>query len=77
VDVETEEHILLELNKIMDNKTTIIVSHRVSSIKHADNIIVLDEGIIKESGNHYSLLAYDSLYSKLYHQQLLEEKAAT
>jgi len=77
VDVETEEHILLELNKIMDNKTTIIVSHRVSSIKHADNIIVLDEGIIKESGNHSSLLAYDSLYSKLYHQQLLEEKAAT
>ena len=77
VDVETEEYILLELNKIMKNKTTIIVSHRVSSIKHADNIIVLDEGIIKESGNHSSLLAYDSLYSKLYHQQLLEEQAAT
>ena len=76
VDTATEEHILLELKEIMKDKTTIIVSHRVSSIKHADKIIVLDEGIIKESGNHSSLLAYDSLYSKLYHQQLLEENTA-
>jgi len=75
VDTETEEHILLEIKEIMKDKTTIIVSHRVSSIKHADHIIVLDEGKIIESGNHSSLLAYDSLYSKFYHQQLLEEKA--
>ncbi|MBL4755227.1 MAG: ABC transporter ATP-binding protein [Flavobacteriales bacterium] len=77
VDTATEEQILMELKEIMKNKTTIIVSHRVSSIKHADSIIVIDEGKIKESGNHSSLLAYDSLYSKLYHQQLLEEKTAT
>jgi len=77
VDVATEKIILRQLNKVMENRTTIIVSHRVASIKHADNIIVLDEGIIKESGNHSKLLAYDGLYSKIYHQQLLEEKAAT
>ena len=67
----------MEIKEIMKGKTTIIVSHRVSSIKHANHIIVLDEGIIKESGNHSSLLAYDSLYNKLYHQQLMEEKTAT
>ncbi|MBL4578170.1 MAG: ABC transporter ATP-binding protein [Flavobacteriales bacterium] len=77
VDTETEENILMEIKEIMKGKTTIIVSHRVSSIKHANHIIVLDEGIIKESGNHSSLLAYDSLYNKLYHQQLMEEKTAT
>ena len=77
VDVATEQDILRQLKKVMKTRTTIIVSHRVASIKHADNIIVLDEGIIKESGNHSTLLAHDGLYSKIYHQQLLEEKAAT
>ncbi|MBL4658152.1 MAG: ABC transporter ATP-binding protein [Flavobacteriales bacterium] len=77
VDTETEEKILIEIKEIMKDKTTIIISHRVSSIKHANHIIVLDEGKIVETGNHSSLLAYDSLYNKLYNQQLLEEKATT
>jgi ATP-binding cassette subfamily B protein len=57
----------------MQSKTTIIISHRVSSIKHADQIIVLDKGSIIESGNHTDLLARDGAYASLYQKQLLED----
>lgn len=74
VDTETEEKILGELKNVTDKKTTIIISHRISTVKNADEIIVLDEGEIIERGDHESLLEFDGLYKYLYDKQLLEEK---
>jgi len=73
VDTETEEKILGHLKDLMSGKTTVIISHRVSSVKHADKIIVLDHGQIVERGNHDSLLAKEGVYYSLYQKQLLEE----
>jgi len=72
VDTETEEKILKNLNKVSKGKTTIIVSHRVSSAKNADKIIVLDDGEIVQKGNHESLIDVDGYYKKLYLKQLSE-----
>ncbi len=74
VDTETEEKILNQLESITNKKTTIIVSHRISTVKDADEIIVLDEGRIIERGDHDTLLKIDGLYRYLYEKQLLEEK---
>ena len=73
VDTETEEKILTHLKDLMQGKTTVIISHRVSSVKHADQIIVLDKGSIIERGNHEQLLALDGAYASLYQKQLLED----
>jgi len=73
VDTYTEEEILKHLKDVVKNCTAIIVSHRISSIKNADEIIVLDEGKIAESGNHDKLLKNKGLYYKLYRRQLLEK----
>lgn len=73
VDTETEETILQNLKDFAKDKTKIIVSHRVSTIKNADEIIVLDEGKIIERGNHYDLMDEDGIYAELYEKQLLEE----
>lgn len=73
VDTETEEKILSNLNKAITNKTAIIVSHRVSSVKNADSIIVLDEGQIIQQGTHLQLLNKKGYYQDLYEQQLLEK----
>ena len=73
VDTETEEIILQNLQKISNNKTTIIISHRVSSAKNADQIIVLDKGSIIQSGNHLSLVNEPGYYQEIYNQQLLEQ----
>lgn len=73
VDTETEEKILNNLKVLTANTTTIIVSHRISSAKNADHIIVLDEGAIIEQGNHSSLLETDGYYSQLYANQMHEE----
>ncbi|MFT4678735.1 MAG: ATP-binding cassette subfamily B multidrug efflux pump [Flavobacteriales bacterium] len=73
VDTETEEHILTALKRIMKDRTSIIVSHRVSSIKHADQIIVLDDGALVEQGTHDELMAIQGHYSDLYNRQLLED----
>ncbi|WCO02650.1 ABC transporter ATP-binding protein [Psychroserpens ponticola] len=70
VDTETEEKILNNLRKASQGKTTIIVSHRVSSAKHADKIIVLDEGKIVQSGTHENLINVDGYYQELYLKQL-------
>ena len=72
VDTETEEKILKNLNKISKGKTTIIVSHRVSSAKNADKIIVLDDGKIVQEGTHETLINTDGYYKHLYLKQLSE-----
>jgi ATP-binding cassette subfamily B protein len=74
VDTETEERILNNLKRISSDKTTFIVSHRVSSAKNADKIIVLEEGKIIQQGIHSQLLKQEGYYKELYQQQLLEKE---
>jgi ATP-binding cassette subfamily B protein len=74
VDTETEEQILNNLKQLTQNTTTIIVSHRVSSAKNADMIIVLEEGRIVERGNHSQLLDSGGYYADLYENQMLEQE---
>ena len=73
VDTETEEKILNNLNKITKGKTSIIVSHRVSSVKNANKIIVLEDGKIVQQGNHDSLINDEGYYKDLYLKQLSEK----
>ena len=74
VDTNTEEEILGNLSRIRAGKTTIIIAHRISTVQHADQIIVLDHGKIVERGNHEELLAKQGLYDHMYEQQLLEKE---
>lgn len=74
VDTETEETILNNLKEFCKNKTTIIVSHRVSSAKNADKIIILDDGKIIEQGTHNQLIAHNGYYKELYMLQLSEKE---
>ena len=74
VDTETEEEILKNLHKISEKKTTIIVSHRISSAKNVDKIIVLDEGTIIQQGTHNDLLNKEGYYKELYLKQLTEKE---
>ncbi|AKL94898.1 ABC-type multidrug transport system, ATpase and permease component [Clostridium aceticum] len=74
VDTHTEEKILTALKDQAKDQTTIIIAHRVSTLKHCDKIIVLDNGMILEEGNHEELLALQGLYYDFYEKQLLEEK---
>lgn len=74
VDTHTEEEILGELKKVMKNRTSIIISHRISSIKNANNIIVLADGGIKEQGTHNELISLGGIYYDIYQKQLLEEE---
>ncbi|MBL4677631.1 MAG: ABC transporter ATP-binding protein [Mucilaginibacter sp.] len=74
VDTRTEEEILRNLGRIMQGKTSIIIAHRVSTIKNADNIIVLDDGKIIEQGTHDKLMDQKGAYFELYEKQLLEEQ---
>ena len=74
VDTETEEAILANLKKASRNKTTVIVSHRVSSAIHADKIIVLENGSILQTGTHDELMAREGYYKELYINQLSEKE---
>lgn len=74
VDTETEEKILKNLMRIMKDKTSILISHRISTVKSADHILVLEEGKIVEQGNHESLMKNRRYYYELYEKQLNEEK---
>jgi ATP-binding cassette subfamily B protein len=76
VDTYTEEKILSELRRVMRDRTSLIVSHRVSTVRHADLICVLDDGRIVERGTHDELLARGGEYAGLYERQLLEEELA-
>lgn len=74
VDTETEERILRQLRGVMSQRTTILISHRVSTVRTADEIVVMREGRIIERGSHEELLALGGYYADLYQKQLLEEE---
>jgi len=74
VDTYTEEEILQRLRTVMRGRTSIIISHRVSTVKDADKIVVLNDGAIAEEGTHDELVALGGIYGELYRKQLLEEQ---
>jgi ATP-binding cassette subfamily B protein len=74
VDTETEETILQNLRRIMAERTTVIISHRISSVKHCDEIIVLDHGQISERGSHQYLLSLNGQYADMHQKQMLDEE---
>jgi ATP-binding cassette subfamily B protein len=74
VDTQTEKNLLENLIRLRSGKTTVIIAHRISSLQHADKIIVLDDGRIVERGTHQELLAAQDLYYNLWQKQQLEEK---
>ena len=74
VDTQTEDTILSRLSKIMKDRTTILISHRISTVKNADHIIVLNDGSIVESGTHEQLLDKRGIYAGIYETQLLQDE---
>ena len=76
VDTYTEERILSRLRGVMRQRTSIIVSHRISTVKDADLILVIDQGRVVERGSHDELLAHDGAYANLHRKQLLEDELA-
>jgi ATP-binding cassette subfamily B protein len=76
VDTYTEEEILSRLRAVMRRRTSIVVSHRISTVRDADQIFVLDQGAIVERGTHDELVRRDGMYAELHRKQLLEEELA-
>ncbi len=74
VDAQTEKEILQEFKNVLKEKTTIIISHRISAVKEADEILVLDEGEVVERGDHQMLIQRGGIYADLFHQQQLSEE---
>ncbi len=75
LDTESERYIQAGLEHLMKTRTTLVIAHRLSTVEHADNIIVMDEGCIVEMGTHAELLALDGHYAKLYHMQFKDAPA--
>ena len=71
VDTRTEEAILKELREVMSQRTTILIAHRISTVRDADHIIVMDEGRIIEQGDHDSLVDQDGIYAEMFRRQHL------
>ncbi len=70
LDNVTEKQIQAALDKLAQGRTTIVIAHRLSTIRHADRIVVLEEGVIQEMGSHDELLAANGIYAKLYLSQM-------
>ena len=74
LDTKSERHIQDALRHLMENRTTLVIAHRLSTVERADCIIVLDKGSIIESGNHRELIALEGLYADLYRLQFRDEQ---
>ena len=74
LDTESEAMVQLALTNLMRERTTFVIAHRLSTVKHADRILVLEGGRIKESGSHTELLAAGGLYRRLYDMQFQEHE---
>lgn len=73
LDSESEAQVQEALNRLMKNRTTFIIAHRLSTVQHADRIVVLDQGKIVQQGNHQQLVVEEGLYKQLYELQFREE----
>jgi ATP-binding cassette subfamily B protein len=73
IDSESEEMIQRAISTLMKGRTSLVIAHRLSTIKHADQIMVMDKGEIKESGSHEDLLQKDGLYAQLYELQFSKQ----
>jgi subfamily B ATP-binding cassette protein MsbA len=73
LDNESEHRIQQALANAMDNRTTIVIAHRLSTVEHADTIVVMDEGRVVATGNHRDLLDEGGLYAQLYYQEFADQ----
>jgi ATP-binding cassette, subfamily B, multidrug efflux pump len=76
IDTQTQAEILSGLQRVLANRTSILIAHRISTVKNADQIIVLDEGRVAEQGRHQDLVARGGLYAQMYRRELLSQEMA-
>ena len=74
IDTQTQAEILANLSEVLKGRTSLLISQRISTVKEADQIIVLEDGQISERGNHRSLLAQNGLYASMYRRELLSQE---